>query len=302
VSCETPQNLFLENVPGLAFNGKSEASIDRDRAVTANAAPATSLVVAKLNAADYGVPQMRSVFVSAREGTLLFRPPLTPPPTPSAHFRPSGRTTQHMGRPGRSRPDFDSQLRVRGKWADLLPSIPEGTTTSGTPSAGGATLFGGAPPGPSCSSSPKQAVLTLQAQPGRRRPVSLDERRLPREALPHPDDSDSYNVLGSVGVVQKQIGTPSPAALAKVSRAIRRQILGDRVSDAPTLLPRGVFPCRPRKRPPCARNSGRRSTRPTRNGPGYGARRRSPYDFADARFVFQPSLLLARQTEHARTR
>ena len=71
-----PATFFLENVPGLAYRGKSEgieliertvAQVNREHGVQ------YSLRVTQLNAADYGVPQMRErvIVVGSRDGRLF---------------------------------------------------------------------------------------------------------------------------------------------------------------------------------------------------------------------------------------
>ena len=87
------------------------------------------LAVARLNAADYGVPQLRErVFViGAREGTGFSFP------TPT-HISPNGGQLPLGMKPhattwdaiGDLENDSDLSLRTRGRWGDLLPSVPEG--------------------------------------------------------------------------------------------------------------------------------------------------------------------------------
>lgn len=71
-----PRAFLLENVPGLAFNEKSEGLgllLDGIRAINRNVGTAYRPSVAKLNAAHYGVPQLRErVFlVGSRDGAAF---------------------------------------------------------------------------------------------------------------------------------------------------------------------------------------------------------------------------------------
>jgi site-specific DNA-cytosine methylase len=85
----------------------------------------------RLNAADYGVPQLRQrVFVvGEREGRKLTTPAAT-------HVSPAReRLLFEEGLPSYRtawdaladvRPDSAEDLALKGKWAEILPSIPEG--------------------------------------------------------------------------------------------------------------------------------------------------------------------------------
>ena len=128
-----PRTFLLENVLGFSYLGKSEGLdfIRRGIArINSKAGTSYSVHVQALNAADFGVPQARErIFVVGdREG----RPFNFPAPTHGARIsadicRPLqpyatawdaiGDITETPDNPG---------LALRGKWADLLPSIPEG--------------------------------------------------------------------------------------------------------------------------------------------------------------------------------
>ncbi|MGO4842107.1 DNA cytosine methyltransferase, partial [Rhizobiaceae sp. 2RAB30] len=100
-----------------------------------------------LNAVDYGVPQLRErVFIIGSRDGRRFR---FPSPT---HFRPE--SEEALAGKERHRTTWDAfcdlapirdttALKVKGKWADLLPSIPEGQNYLWhTDRGGGAPLFG----------------------------------------------------------------------------------------------------------------------------------------------------------------
>lgn len=258
-----PRVFLLENVPGLAYRDKSEGldlirrtidAINRERKC------AYSLAVARLNAADYGVPQQRErVFVvGSREGVDF----AFPNPTHRPHdaetrwlidLPPYATAWDAIG-------DLDNApiagLQVRGKWSHLLPSIPEGQNYLWhTERGGGVPLFGWrrrfwtfllklAKDRPS---------WTIQAQPGPAvGPFHWKNRRLSaRELCRLQTMPDRFEVLGNLAAVQRQIGNAVPSGLAEVlARAIRRQLLGhSRVSLKATLLPAPRLPV-PEREPP----------------------------------------------------
>ena len=145
-----PRAFLLENVPGFAARGHS-GGLDRIlRGVTRiNNAIGSRYKVrwAKLNAADYGVPQIRErVFLVAAEDGREFVFP-----------RPTHRSEASGEHDDLSLPLYmtcwdaigdivecqDDSLQMKGKWADLLPSIPEGENYLWhTNRGGGLPLFG----------------------------------------------------------------------------------------------------------------------------------------------------------------
>jgi DNA (cytosine-5)-methyltransferase 1 len=244
-----PRTFLLENVPGLAFQGKNEGlelikktirKINRDRGT------GYSLAVARLNAADHGVPQMRErVFViGARDGIDF----AFPAPT---HVESGGGRLPLGERPyttawdamGDLEDDDHPELRVRGKWADLLGSIPEGENYLWhTERGGGLPLFGWRRRYWSFLLKLAKSLpsWTIQAQPGPAiGPFHWKSRRLSACELCRlqtlPGD---YRVLGNLASVQRQLGNAVPSALAEVlARAMRRQLLGDKVGLESQLVP-----------------------------------------------------------------
>ena len=142
-----PRAFLLENVPGLAFNNKSEGLNmlrRRIRAINRRAGTSYTFQAARLNASEFGVPQLRErVFViGSRDGVEFEFPEPThvkPPPVNMTDPRPHEpiREAVHgldpyttawdaIGHLDHPELDDDDDLRVRGKYADLLPTIPEG--------------------------------------------------------------------------------------------------------------------------------------------------------------------------------
>ncbi|HUP24605.1 MAG TPA: DNA cytosine methyltransferase [Thermoanaerobaculia bacterium] len=248
-----PRAFLLENVPGLAYEGKSEGldlirrTIDR---INRERGTHYTLSVKRLNAADYGVPQLRErVFViGSREGVDFRFPAATHQPLPDdgqvALDGPPTHTTAWDALGDLGEDDEHPELRMRGKWADLLPSIPEGQNYLWhTERGGGLPLFGWRRRFWSflLKLAKDRPAWTIQAQPGPAvGPFHWKSRRLSaRELCRLQTVPDDYQVLGSLQAVQRQLGNAVPSALAEVlARAIRRQLLGEEdVAAAPTLVP-----------------------------------------------------------------
>lgn len=245
-----PRTFLLENVPGLAFRSKSEGLdliLAAIRKINQDCGTGYTMAVAKLNAADFGVPQLRErVFViGSRDGRQLDFPRPT-------HARPDGNGTTPAG----TKPyatawdalgdleqegDGDPELRLKSKWADLLPSIPEGGNYLWhTERGGGLPLFGWRRRYWSFLLKLAKALpsWTIPAQPGPAiGPFHWQNRRLSaRELCRLQTVPDGYEVLGRVASVQRQLGNAVPSGLAEVlARAMRLQLLDDEINLAPRL-------------------------------------------------------------------
>jgi DNA (cytosine-5)-methyltransferase 1 len=252
-----PRAFLLENVPGLAYNGKSEGlELIRRRIDAINRERGTrySVAVERLNAADYGVPQLRErVFVIGSRDAIDFRfPSPTHQPLPDDGQEVLSELPTHTtawdALADVDEDDTRPELRMRGKWAELLPSIPEGRNYLWhTERGGGMRLFGWRRHfwGFLLKLGKDRPSWTIQAQPGPAvGPFHWKSRRLSaRELCRLQTVPDGYHVLGSLQAVQRQLGNAVPSALAEVlARAIRRQLLGDDVDAAPTLIPKPKRP------------------------------------------------------------
>jgi DNA (cytosine-5)-methyltransferase 1 len=145
-----PKVLLLENVYGIAYRGKSEgldrilAGIDQiNRETGTSYRPAWQVI----DAASYGVPQHRErvLIVASRDGKAFKFPKVThgdpADPLLGADLEPYRTSWDALGDLP-ERPN-DPALKMGGKWADLLPSIPEGENYLWhTPRGGGEPLFG----------------------------------------------------------------------------------------------------------------------------------------------------------------
>jgi DNA (cytosine-5)-methyltransferase 1 len=241
-----PKAYILENVSGLMFRGKDEGLRLLRRAIEAiNAETGTSysFSVLKLNAADYGVPQIRErVFiVGARDGAQFRRPDAT-------HAETASRSEVARANDGQSEPwrtawdaigdlnDFDdSSLKVGGQWGDLLPSIPDGENYLWhTDRGGGMPLFGWRRRYWSflLKLAKDRPAWTVQAQPGTAiGPFHWRSRRLStRELCRIQTFPDAYEIVGGRSDVQRQLGNAVPSLLAEVlGREIRHQLFDDRI-------------------------------------------------------------------------
>jgi DNA (cytosine-5)-methyltransferase 1 len=257
-----PAVMLLENVEGLGYSGKSEGVdvlLREIEAINKRAGTHYAPSFKVLCAADYGVPQLRNRFflVAARDGTEFAFPEPTHGADDAAEAQQLliGRREPYRtawDAIGDDAPDEDEDLAVRGKWAGLLPSIPEGQNYLWhTDHGGGLRLFGWrrrfwcfllklAKSLPS---------WTLQAQPGPATgPFHWKNRRLSaRELCRLQTFPEHVSIVGGLGAVQRQLGNAVPSLLAEVlAREIRVQLLGRRVAHAaPTLLPIARTPVPP---------------------------------------------------------
>jgi DNA (cytosine-5)-methyltransferase 1 len=259
-----PRSFLLENVEGLAFGGKDEGLrllLSAVRRINAANGTCYRPVVITLNAADFGVPQTRTrVFViAARDGTVFEAPKATHHDLSLVDDE-SGREAwltawDAIG----EMPNGDEEgLALTGKWADLLPSIPEGQNYLWhTDRLGGVPLFGWRRRYWNflLKLAKNRPAWTIQAQPGPATgPFHWRNRRLSGPELARlqtfPRD---ITVVGNRGDVQRQIGNAVPSLLAEVlAREMRRQFFGARRSNAAPRLMLRRSPSVPAAEP-CAR-------------------------------------------------
>ncbi len=249
-----PKAFLLENVAGLAFKGKDEGLqhlLDGIRLINKKKKVKYTVAIAKLNAVDFGVPQRRErVFlIGHREGKAFNFP------TPT-HGEQAGDLFAQGDLP-RYRTAWDALadldlpddlvdeefLPMTGKWADLLPSIPEGENYLWhTPRGGGLPLFGWRTRYWSflLKLAKNQPSWTIQAQPGSAiGPFHWSNRRLStRELCRLQTFPDGLRFNCGRTDVQRLVGNAVPSLLAEVlAREIRSQLLDQPVDGPLKLLP-----------------------------------------------------------------
>lgn len=246
-----PRAFLLENVEGLAYRGKDEGLglvLDAVRSINARSGTSYDPVVLTVDSASYGVPQVRRrvLVIGIRDGTR-FRPP------PATHgdglgLEPLRTAWDAIGDLGPGNED----VRVRGKWADLLPSIPEGQNYLWhTERMGGEPLFGWRRRYWSflLKLAKDKPSWTLQAQPGPATgPFHWESRLLTvREMCRLQTFPDDVTIVGSRTSAVRQIGNAVPSLLAEViGRALLRQAFGIEPPGAsPRLLPPRRLPVPP---------------------------------------------------------
>lgn len=232
-----PRAFLLENVEGLGFRGKDEGlKLISSELERINRAHGTRYAasIAVLNAADFGVPQLRRrlFVVGARDGERFEFPApshIDPDVADRADNRSRYRTAWDALHDINTE---DKSLVPTGKWARLLPSIPEGQNYLWhTDRGGGLPLFGWRRRYWSflLKLAKAQPAWTLQAQPGPATgPFHWTSRRLSmREMARLQTFPDDFEVTGSVADAQRQLGNAVPSLLAEVlARAIASQLLG----------------------------------------------------------------------------
>lgn len=256
-----PKVFLLENVEGLSYAGKNEGVellLEFVKQINRRTKSKYKPTFRVLNAADYGVPQLRYRFfmIAARDGAELEFPAATHAPgdesvTPSLFERlPPHRTAWNAL--GDLAPEDVQDLHMRGKWAALLPSIPEGENYLWhTDRGGGVPLFGWRRRFWSflLKLAKDKPSWTIQAQPGPAiGPFHWTSRLLSmRELCRLQTFPDDVVIQGGRMAVQRQLGNAVPSLLAEVlGREIRTQLLGGRRSkDAPKLLPPNNTPAPP---------------------------------------------------------
>lgn len=281
-----PRTFLLENVEGLGYRGKDEGLrliLDEIKAINRRIGTKYEPVFQVVNAASYGVPQLRKrlIMVGARDGTL-FR---MPPPTHRVSATEYDLTDSHLLPPhtawdalGDLVVGREDDVVPTGRWADLLPSIPEGSNYLWhTERGGGIALFGWRRRYWSflLKLAKNLPSWTLQAQPGPAiGPFHWDNRRLSmRELCRLQTFPDQVVVRGNRHTVQRQIGNAVPSLLAEVfARAIASQLLSVKCSEKPLLMPprrEPAEPARPVRKVPAKYkvHVGKDSAHP---GPGQG--------------------------------
>lgn len=258
-----PRAFLLENVYGLAYEGKDEGlRYILDGIAQINRATGTNYKVAWkiINTAEHGVPQIRErVFmVGSRDGReFRFPEPAFAAPEKLnedlfSSLSPYRTAWDALG--DISEPNDSEGLKVGGKWGDLLASIPEGENYLWhTDRGGGKPLFGWRTRYWSflLKLSKRLPSWTVQAQPGAAiGPFHWNNRKLTFEELCRIQTfPDGLRINCGRTEMQRMLGNAVPSLIAEVlAREIRRQLL-----DAPAKGGLKLLPPRRDNVPPAAR-------------------------------------------------
>ena len=290
-----PKAFLLENVSGLSYSGKEEGFqflLDEVERINATAGTQYKVSFKVLNAAWYGVPQRREriILIGSRDGReFKFPEPRFRDPESAQEELLLGRVpyrTAWDALGDLEDPEDLEETRMRGRWADLLPSIPEGSNyLHHTDRGSGLPLFGWRRRYWSflLKLAKNRPAWTLTAQPGPAiGPFHWHNRRLSRvELMRLQTFPDNYRLVGTLADAQRQVGNAVPSALAEVlALEIRRQLLDHPVrSDNCTLIPARRLPVpMPEPVQPVARKyrklAGAHDPHPG-TGMGYAAQRRA---------------------------
>jgi DNA (cytosine-5)-methyltransferase 1 len=249
-----PAAFLLENVEGLAYRGKNEGLellLSRINDINGRHGTSYEPVVLRVNAADCGVPQLRTrvLLIGLRDGGRFRMPPVTH--GDGLGLEPYHTAWDAIGGIGPGNEDVE----VRGKWADLLPSIPEGHNyLYHTDRMDGLPLFGWRRRYWSflLKLAKGKPSWTIQAQPGPATgPFHWENRLLTiRELCRLQTFPSDVEVIGNRLSAVRQLGNAVPSLLGEIiARAMLEQSFRVKVSTPPRLLPRRQVPVPSEEKP-----------------------------------------------------
>ena len=263
-----PEVFLLENVHGISYSGKEEGFLLLHRLadeINKRHGSHYKLKWDVLNAADFGVPQLRRRFflVGHRDGKEFKfpRPTHADSNTESTQLDLAAMDlepyTTAWDALADVRPEPDENLEPKTSWRELLPTIPEGENYLWhTNRKGGLPLFGWRTRYWSflLKLAKNRPSWTVQANPGPAiGPFHWESRMLATRELARiqtfPDDVE---FIGKRASVQRQLGNAVPSILAEViARAIGDQFFGMKLSELPSLALQPKRPI-PSPEPICA--------------------------------------------------
>lgn len=249
-----PRAFLIENVFGLAYEGKDEGLrylLDGIEEVNRVAGTNYEVNWRVIKCAEFGVPQTRErVFIIGSRDGRKFRFPEPTHAKPEdleqdlfASREPFRTAWDAIGGMAPLSPDEREGLQVGGKWAELLPSIPEGQNYLWhTPKGGGIPLFGWRTRYWSflLKLSKRLPSWTVQAQPGAAiGPFHWDNRKLTFEELCRIQTfPDGLRVECGRTEMQRMLGNAVPSLIAEIlAREIRKQLLDAPARGSLMLLP-----------------------------------------------------------------
>ena len=246
-----PEVVLIENVEGIAFVNKDQGLryiLRRFKEINKHNKTHYEPQIFKLNAAEYGVPQIRErVFIIASRNGKQFTLP-----EPTHHLENASQTIKDSTEPaltaweaiGNIRLGKElTRLKTSGSWTPLLPSIPEGKNYLWhTEKGGGKNIFKWRSRYWSflLKLSKNKPSWTIQASPGSATgPFHWDNRKLStRELATLQTFPNEFQFIGSYTSSMKQIGNAVPSAIGELfGLAIRKHILKERVAISLSLIP-----------------------------------------------------------------
>jgi DNA (cytosine-5)-methyltransferase 1 len=240
-----PEVILIENVAGLTYAGKDEGlTAVKEGLERVNRVRHThyALNILNIRAEFYGVPQKRHrVFlIAAREGTTFVTPPQTHGvASGDERLRTAWDAIGHLADAYENSED----LRLRGLWADLVPSIPEGSNYLWhTPRGGGLPLFGWRTKYWTflLKLAKSLPAWTIQAQSGPATgPFHWNNRLLSVEELCRLQTfPEHYRIHGSDSSARRQVGNAVPAAIGElIGLVLKKRVFGQDGNRPPSLIP-----------------------------------------------------------------
>jgi DNA (cytosine-5)-methyltransferase 1 len=252
VGLALPRVVLLENVKGFAYRNKDEGLrlIQRGlEQINRRAGTSYRPALLSLNCAAYGVPQRRErVFlVAERDSGIELQAPAPTHGDPvqiieeGTELEPYRTAWDAIG--DLEHRTSSGELALKGHYAELLPSIPEGQNYLWhTPGANGEPLFGWRTRYWSflLKLAKNRPSWTIQAQPGPSTgPFHWRNRRLSVEELLRLQTfPDGYEITGTYRSQHRQIGNAVPPAIGQLlGFKIRQQLLGQRPIEKSDLIP-----------------------------------------------------------------
>lgn len=239
VDCFLPRAFVIENVPQFISgpNVRVRDYIQRSIArINSSRRTNYRLTFCKINTAWFGVPQIRDriFIIGSRNGSDFKMPEIRflNDGDSELGILPYRTAWDAIGSNSRHR----EALRVRGKWGNLLNSIPPGQNYLWhTPRGGGRNVFKwrGRYWNFLLKLHPLMPSWTIAANPGQHTgPFHWDNRRLTVSELQALQTIPSdYVFAGGIGSTRRQIGNGVPSAIGELlGKEIRRQLFGERVS------------------------------------------------------------------------
>ncbi|WP_061286240.1 DNA cytosine methyltransferase [Leptospira interrogans] len=251
VEITLPKIVLLENVKGILYNKKDEGlRLIQSAFKEINKRNQTEYIpyVFTLNSAEFGIPQMRErVFVVANIDGKTFFPPLPTHGPESVGKNDFLTAWDAIGIYDKD--NWPNELNLSGRWAKLIPSIPEGYNYLWhTQRNGGEPLFGWRTRYWSflLKLAKNRPAWTIQAEPGPATgPFHWKNRLLSiQELCALQTFPKNYKISGNRRSAVRQIGNAVPVALGELlGLSIKNQFFNYDIGIKLTSLPKRRRDC-----------------------------------------------------------